>query len=121
MGVSATTTMTLLTEFGTKKGIRIGDHKIEAVTLVRNDKFHTLICLAERGRKVAGTLWRVVPRLYPDQFNRNVPLARCHQQASCVAIRPAASRDQADQCPAAAIAAGRAGRPLCPRKCSPTG
>lgn len=51
------TTMTLLTEFGTKKGDRIGDHKINALPPVRADKLCTLI----KGRScLAVTRWRVV-------------------------------------------------------------
>jgi hypothetical protein len=60
----------------------LGDRKIRAITPVSADKIYDLIIQGPRGarprqgEKVVGLCrraWRVVHRLYPDQFNSDVP------------------------------------------------
>jgi hypothetical protein len=75
-------TMLLVSDVVTKKGDRLGDRKIKAITPVSADKIYDLIIQGPRGprprqgEKVVGLCrraWRVVHRLYPDQFNSDVP------------------------------------------------
>ena len=82
-------TMLLVTDILTKKGDRIGDRKIRAITPVSADKIYDIICQGPRG-------WRVVHRLYPSQFNRDVPNpwegVTKHRRTK--GVKPAATRDQ---------------------------
>jgi hypothetical protein len=113
-------TMTLLTEFGTKKGDWIGDHEIKAVPLVGADKLYRpregerLILLC--GRVLAGAAPSLPRPVQPRRPQRS--LGRCDQKASCMATQPAVSRDRVDQFPAAAIAAGHPGPPSSARECA---
>ena len=75
-------TMLLVSDMVTKKGDRIGDRKIKAISPVSADKIYELIVQGPNGARPrqgekAVTLcrraWRVVHRLYPDQFDRAIP------------------------------------------------
>jgi hypothetical protein len=75
-------TMLLITGIVTRKGDRIGDRRIRAVTPVGADKIYEIICKGPRelrprqGEKAVALCrraWRVVHRLYPSQFDRDVP------------------------------------------------
>src|SRR5215468_7918080 len=75
-------TMLLVTDMITKKGDRIGDHKVKAITPVSADKIYELVVSGPRGlrprqgEKLVGLCaraWSVVHRLYPDVFNSDVP------------------------------------------------
>jgi hypothetical protein len=75
-------TMLLVCDMVTKKGDRIGDRKIGAITPVSADKLYELITQGPRGERprqgekavaLCRRAWRVVRRLYPDQFNKDVP------------------------------------------------
>ena len=75
-------TMLLVSDMVTKKGDRIGDRKIKAITPVSADKIYELILQGPRGERprqgekavaLCRRAWRVVHRLYPDQFDRAVP------------------------------------------------
>jgi hypothetical protein len=61
--------MTLLTEFGTKKGDRIGDHKINAVPPCRQTLYPRKRLIMPCGHALAGGC----ASLRLDQFNRDVP------------------------------------------------
>ena len=72
-------TMLLITDLVTKKGDRVGDRKVKAITPVSADKIYERIIAGPRGprprqgEKVVGLCaraWSVVHRLYPDVFNR---------------------------------------------------
>ena len=72
-------TMLLVSDMVTKKGDRIGDRKIKAITPVSADNIYELILQGPRGERprqgekavaLCRRAWRVVHRLYPDQFDR---------------------------------------------------
>src|ERR1700722_7750800 len=75
-------TMLLVADMVTKKGDRIGDRSIKAITPVSADKIYDQVIAGPRGlrqregEKVVGLCaraWSVVRRLYPQVFNRDVP------------------------------------------------
>ena len=75
-------TMLLVTDLVTKRGDRVGDRPIKAITPMSADKIYALITNGPRGlrprqgEKVVGLCaraWKVVHRLYPDLFDRDVP------------------------------------------------
>jgi hypothetical protein len=75
-------TMLLVSDMVTKKGDRIGDRKIKAISPRSADKIHELILQGPRGERprqaekavaLCRRAWRVVHRLYPDQFDRAIP------------------------------------------------
>ena len=75
-------TMLLITDIVTKKGDRIGDRRIRAITPVSADKIYDLICQGPRGLRprqgekavaLCRRAWRVVHRLHPSQFDRAIP------------------------------------------------
>ena len=75
-------TILLITDIVTKKGDRIGDRRIRAITPVAADKIYELICQGPRGPRLrqgekavalCRRAWRVVRRLHPSQFDRAVP------------------------------------------------
>jgi hypothetical protein len=75
-------TILLITDIVTKKGDRIGDRRIRAITPVSADKIYDIICKGPRGLRprqgekavaLCRRAWRVVHRLYPSQFDRAVP------------------------------------------------
>ena len=74
--------MHLLTDMVTKKGDRIGSRPARSITPVSADKIYNLVIRGPRGERLrqgeklvvlCRRAWRVVHRLYPDQFNRDVP------------------------------------------------
>lgn len=75
--------MLLVADYKTKRGDRIGDQKVKAITPVSADKkLYELLCEGPRGKrprqgeKVIATCrraWKVVRRLYPDQFDKENP------------------------------------------------
>jgi hypothetical protein len=75
-------TMLLITNIITKKGDRIGDRRIRAITPISADKIYDIICKGPRGLRprqgekavaLCRRAWRVVHRLHPSQFDRDVP------------------------------------------------
>ena len=75
-------TMLLVSDMVTKRGDRLGDRKIKAITPVSADKIYELIIQGPHGERprqgekvvaLCRRAWRVVHRLYPDQFNSDVP------------------------------------------------
>jgi hypothetical protein len=75
-------TILLITDIVTKKGDRIGDRRIRAITPVSADKIYDIICKGPRGLRprqgekavaLCRRAWRVVHRLHPSQFDRAVP------------------------------------------------
>jgi hypothetical protein len=75
-------TMLLVTDIITKKGDRIGDRRIRAISPVSADKIYDIICDGPRGPRprqgekavaLCRRAWRVVHRLHPNQFDRAVP------------------------------------------------
>ena len=75
-------TMLLVSDMVTKKGDRIGDRKIKAITPVSADKIYELIVQGPNGERprqgekavaLCRRAWRVVHRLYPKEFDSHVP------------------------------------------------
>ena len=75
-------TMLLVADIVTKKGDRIGDRKIKSITPVSADKIYEIIIAGPRGERLrqgekavalCRRAWRVVQRLYPVEFDRDVP------------------------------------------------
>lgn len=75
-------TMLLVSDIVTKIGDRIGDRKIKAITPLSADRIYELIIQGPRGERprqgekavaLCRRAWRVVHRLYPDQFSSDVP------------------------------------------------
>jgi hypothetical protein len=75
-------TILLIADIVTTKGDRIGDRRIRAITPLSADKIYDIICKGPRGLRprqgekavaLCRRAWRVVHRLYPSQFNRDVP------------------------------------------------
>ena len=110
-------TMLLVTDIVTKKGDRLGERKVKAITPVSADKIYERIVTGPRGprprqgEKVVGLCaraWSVVHRLHPDVFNRDVPnpWRGVTKNRRNKAIKPAATREQVYAFARAAIEAG---------------
>jgi hypothetical protein len=74
--------MLLVADYKTKRGDRIGDRKVKAITPVSADKLYELLCEGPKGKRprqgekviaVCRRAWKVVRRLYPDQFDKDLP------------------------------------------------
>jgi hypothetical protein len=74
--------MQLLTDMVTKKGDRIGDRPVRSITPVSADKIYDKVIQGPQGERLrqgeklvvlCRRAWNVVRRLYPDQFDRDVP------------------------------------------------
>jgi hypothetical protein len=98
-------TMLLVADLVTKKGDRVGDRKIKAITPVSADKIYELVIAGPRGQrprqgeKVVGLCaraWSVVHRLYPDVFNQDIPnpWRGVTKNRRAKAVKPAATRNQ---------------------------
>jgi hypothetical protein len=75
-------TMQLVTDIVTKKGDRVGDRPIKAITPLSADRIYEIVLEGPRGlrprqaEKVIGLCaraWSVVRRLHPELFDRDVP------------------------------------------------
>jgi hypothetical protein len=75
-------TMLLITDVVTKKGDTIGRRKIRSITPIGADKIYSIIIAGPHGERLrqgekavalCRRAWRVVHRLYPTEFDRNVP------------------------------------------------
>ena len=75
-------TMLLVEAVVTKKGDKIGDRRIKAITPISADKIYGIILdgpdgerprQAEKAVTLCRRAWRVVHRLYPSEFNHEVP------------------------------------------------
>jgi len=105
--------MLLLADWRTKKGDRIGDRPVKAVTPVAADKLYALIAEGRprQGEKLIALCrraWNVVHRLHPDQFDRDVPnpWLGVTKKRRVMATKPAATREEVYAFAEAAIAAG---------------
>jgi hypothetical protein len=75
-------TMLLVENIITKKGDRLGDRKIKSITPISADKVYEIILTSSTGKRprqaekavaLCRRAWRVVHRLYPREFDRDVP------------------------------------------------
>jgi hypothetical protein len=110
-------TMLLITDMATKKGDRVGDRMVRAITPASADRIYELVVIGPRGlrprqgEKLVGLCaraWSVVHRLHPDVFDRAVPnpWRGVTKNRRTKAIKPAVIRDQVYIFARAAIAAG---------------
>jgi integrase len=109
--------MLLLTEIVTKKGDRIGNRPVRSITPVSADKIYKIVIQGPRGERLrqgeklvvlCRRAWRVVHRLYPDQFNRDVPnpWLGVTKRRRVQKTKPAVTRDEVYRFAWAAIEAG---------------
>ena len=98
-------TMLLVTDMVTKKGDRIGERPIKSITPVSADRIYELVCDGPRGPRprqgekviaLCRTAWRVVRRLYPDQFDNDVPNPwdGVTKKRRTMTAKPAVTREQ---------------------------
>jgi hypothetical protein len=98
-------TMLLVLDMVTKKGDRVGERKVKAITPVSADKIYERIVSGphgprpRQGEKVVGLCaraWSVVHRLHPDVFSRDVPnpWRGVTKNRRNKAVKPAATREQ---------------------------
>ena len=75
-------TMQLIENIVTKKGDKLGDRKIRSVTPISADKIYGIVLAgpardrprqAEKAVALCRRVWRVVHRLHPGEFDRDVP------------------------------------------------
>ena len=75
-------TMQLIEGVATKKGDKLGDRHIRSLTPISTDKIYEKILVgpdgerprqAEKAVALCRRAWRVIHRLYPTEFNRDVP------------------------------------------------
>lgn len=110
-------TMLLVTDLATKKGDRLGDRKVKAITPVSADMIYERIVAGPRGPRprqgekviaLCRRAWRVVHRLYPDQFNSDVPNPwdGVTKDQRVMATKPAATREEVYKFAWGAIEAG---------------
>ena len=110
-------TAKLLIDLATKKGDTIGARPAKSITPRAADKAYELICKGPRGERLRQAekmlvlcrhAWRVVHRLYPDQFNRDVPnpWQGVTKKRRVQKIKPAVTRDDVYKFAWAAIEAG---------------
>jgi hypothetical protein len=110
-------TMCLVTDLVTRKGDRVGDRKIKAITPVSADKIYERIIAGpqglrlRQGEKAVGLCaraWSVVHRLYPEIFNSDIPnpWRGVTKNRRTKAVKPAATREQVYTFTKTAIDAG---------------
>jgi hypothetical protein len=98
-------TMLLVTDLVTKKGDRIGDRGIKAITPISAERMYGLITNGpngsrpRQGEKVVGLCaraWKVVRRFHPDLFDKAVPnpWIGVTKKRRTKAVKPAASREE---------------------------
>ena len=110
-------TMLMVTDLITKKGDRLGDRMVRAITPLAADKIYERLTAGPRGprprqgEKIVGLCaraWSVVHRLHPNEFDRNVPnpWRGVTKIRRTKAAKPAATREQVYIFAKTAIAAG---------------
>jgi hypothetical protein len=111
-------TMLLVSNVVTKKGDRVGDRSIKAITPVGADKLYDKIIQGKKGErlrqgekavKLCSKAWRVVYRLHPKEFNKDVvdPWAGVALKRRVKKIKPAATREQVYEFAWGCISRGR--------------
>ena len=100
----------------TKKGDRVGDRKIKAITPVSADKIYEMVIAGPPGSdharakrlRVGVRAWSVVHRLCPNIFDQDIPnpWRGVTKNRRTKAVKPAATRDQVYSFAKTAIQAG---------------
>jgi hypothetical protein len=97
--------MLLVGGISTKKGDAVGDRHIRAITPRAADKIYELVIKGPRGPRLRQAekvialcrrAWNVVHRLYPEQFNKDVPnpWTGVTKRRRVMAVKKAADREQ---------------------------
>lgn len=111
-------TMLLVSNIITKKGDRVGDRGIKAITPGGADKLYEKIIQGKKGErlrqgekavKLCSKAWRVVYRLHPKEFNKDVvdPWAGVALKCRVKKVKPAATREQVYEFAWGCISRGR--------------
>jgi hypothetical protein len=111
-------TMLLVANIITKKGDRIGDRNIKAITPVAADKLYDIIIKGKSGErlrqgekavKLCSKAWRVVHRLHPEEFDKRIadPWAGVAMKRRVKKVKSAATREQVYQFAWGCIECGR--------------
>jgi hypothetical protein len=109
--------MHLLIDMPTKRGDRVGQRSIKSISPQSADKIYERICAGPRGPRprqgekliaLCRAAWRVVHRLHPDAFNRDIPnpWEGVTKQRRTMKTKPAATREHVYQFAWGAIDAG---------------
>jgi hypothetical protein len=110
--------MQLVVNLLTKRGDTVGQRSVKAITPLAADKVYEQVCNGpngarpRQGEKVVAlcrAAWRVVHRLHPGAFNREVPnpWEGVTKQRRTMATKPAATREQVYRFATGAMEAGR--------------
>jgi hypothetical protein len=110
--------MHLLIDMPTKRGDRVGQRSIKSISPQSADRIYERICAGPRGPRprqgekliaLCRAAWRVVHRLHPDAFNRDVPnpWEGVTKQRRAMKTKPAATREEVYRFAWGAIEAGR--------------
>ena len=111
-------TMLLVENIVTRKGDKLGDRKIKAVTPISADKIYGIILTSREGQRprqaekaiaLCRRAWAVVHRLHPSEFNRDLPnpWIGVTMQRRVKSKKPAVTRDQVYAFARGAIDRGR--------------
>ena len=111
--------MRIVIDLPTKRGDRVGQRPVKAITPRAADKIYEQVCAGpngprpRQGEKVVAlcrAAWRVVHRLYPDCFDRDVPNPwdGVTMEQRTKATKAAATREEVYKFAWGAIEAGRA-------------
>jgi hypothetical protein len=109
--------MQIVLDLPTKRGDRVGQRQVRSITPLAADKIYERICIGphgprpRQGEKVVAlcrAAWRVVHRLHPNCFDRDVPnpWEGVTRQRRTMKTKPAVTREQVYQFAWAAISAG---------------
>jgi hypothetical protein len=110
--------MQIVIDLPTKRGDRVGQRPVKSITPRAADKLYEQVCAGpngprpRQGEKVVAlcrAAWRVVHRLYPDCFDRDVPNPwdGVTMEQRTKATKPAATREDVYRFAWGAIEAGR--------------
>jgi hypothetical protein len=110
--------MLLVCGLTTKRGDCVGHRPVKSITPRAADKIYEQVCMGSRGPRprqgekvvaLCRAAWRVVHRLYPDCFNRDVPNPwdGVTMDPRAKATKSAVTREQVYQFARGAVAAGR--------------
>jgi hypothetical protein len=109
--------MQIVLDLPTKRGDCVGQRLVKSITPLAADKIYEQVCVGPRGLRprqgekvvaLCRASWRVVHRLYPDCFDRDVPnpWEGVTKHRRIMKTKPAATREQVYQFAWGAIDAG---------------
>jgi hypothetical protein len=109
--------MQLVIDLPTKRGDRVGQRPVKSITPLAADKIYDQVCAGPRGPRprqgekvvaLCRAAWRVVHRLRPECFNRDIPNPwdGVTKHRRMMKAKPAATREQVYQFAWGAIDAG---------------